>query len=338
MVITSGVVALAIAFVATPICRWAALRRGMFDVPNERSSHSRPTPRIGGVAIVIAFVCAVAVAVRSNLDLQMLIILGGTCAIAALGFVDDLRGLSQVARFLAQVGVSIAVVFGAHIALETFRIPDATIDVAASGAILSVLWLLSLTNAFNFMDGINGIASLQALAAGMSLAIMFVLNGDSIAAAASVALGAAALGFLPWNLPSGSIFMGDGGSVTFGFGFAALVLRLATSGGSFLAGVLIFTPFLLDTGLTLARRIFRRERFFSAHRSHYYQRLVNLGWSHAATSLLWFGLAVLSSGAALAVELGSPALALILGGAVVTLHLFCFGVISAAEQRLLQVE
>jgi UDP-GlcNAc:undecaprenyl-phosphate/decaprenyl-phosphate GlcNAc-1-phosphate transferase len=167
-----------------------------------------------------------------------------------------------------------------------------------------------VTNAFNFMDGLNGIASAQAIVAGVVLAALLSRHGDTAGAALAVAVAAAALGFLPWNLPSGSIFMGDIGSASLGLVLAVLVLRASSAGTSFIAAALVLAPFLADTGCTLLRRIRRRERLTVAHRNHYYQRLNQSGWSHASVTAVWSGLAVVSATAGFLLDLVSPALQL----------------------------
>jgi UDP-N-acetylmuramyl pentapeptide phosphotransferase/UDP-N-acetylglucosamine-1-phosphate transferase len=170
-----------------------------------------------------------------------------------------------------------------------------------AGIVVSLVWLVWLLNAYNFMDGVNGMAGVQAVVAGASLAVLLAAWGDPAGAAVAAALAGAAGGFLPWNFPRASIFMGDVGSTTLGFTFALLALRLADAGAPFAAALLPLVPLLFDATLTILVRIVRGERFFStAHKLHLYQRLLRLGWSHARVTLLWGGLAVGSGAAALA--------------------------------------
>jgi UDP-GlcNAc:undecaprenyl-phosphate/decaprenyl-phosphate GlcNAc-1-phosphate transferase len=165
--------------------------------------------------------------------------------------------------------------------------------------VLTALWTTGVTNAYNFMDGINGIASMEAIVAGAALAVLLSRHGDTAGAVVAVATAGAAAGFLPWNYPKARIFMGDVGSAALGFLLAMLAVRFSFVGGSLLEGALPLLPFLFDTSLTLARRITNRERWWTAHRTHLYQRLTQLGWSHATVTAVWGALALASAGVAL---------------------------------------
>jgi UDP-N-acetylmuramyl pentapeptide phosphotransferase/UDP-N-acetylglucosamine-1-phosphate transferase len=152
------------------------------------------------------------------------------------------------------------------------------------------------------MDGINGIAAIEAIISGMTLMALSARSGDLEGAVVAATLAAASAGFLPWNFPKASVFMGDVASGTLGYIFAALCLRYSARGGSFVAAALPLTPFVFDTSVTLVRRIVKREPFWRPHRSHYYQRLTSLGWTQTAVSLAWAGLALVSSVVALQFE------------------------------------
>ena len=165
----------------------------------------------------------------------------------------------------------------------------------ALSAAIAFLWLAGYTNAFNFMDGINGLAASQAAFTGLGMALLTsVVSGPPISAPLllSVILAGAALGFLPHNFPKTRMFMGDVGSAPLGFLLATLVLWSARDyGWSLLIPLaLLHANFVLDTGITLVRRIIRRERWYAAHREHFYQRLVRSGKSHAFVTLWEMGL------------------------------------------------
>lgn len=296
--------ALFVAVIATPLVRIVALKVGAVDKPNERSSHAVPTPRGGGAAIVLGIVCAillVAAIFARTLDVPAAGILAGTVLIALLGSIDDIRSLPAAVRFGVQLVIAGGVILaGTRIGALS---PDAAFTIGANLSVaMTAFWLVGMTNAYNFMDGINGIASVQGVVAGVALAVLFWRSGDSAGVFLALAAAGASLGFLPWNFPAARVFMGDVGSGALGFLFACLACRLSAARGSLLEGALPLAPFLFDTTLTLVRRIAARERWWSAHRSHLYQRLSRSGFSHTFVTVLWGGLAVVSACAALGVD------------------------------------
>jgi UDP-N-acetylmuramyl pentapeptide phosphotransferase/UDP-N-acetylglucosamine-1-phosphate transferase len=169
---------------------------------------------------------------------------------------------------------------------------------------LAFIWIAVLTNVYNFMDGIDGLAASQAIIAGLALAAAGWLEGNPLLGACGGLLAAASSGFLVFNLPPARVFMGDVGSTFLGFSFAGLTLlgNLGVGGGRLPVefGVIVLAPFLFDSLVTLGRRVARGERWYAAHRSHYYQRLVQSGMSHGQVTGLYAGLAVLAAAAGLA--------------------------------------
>lgn len=321
--------AFALAFVATPLCRRAVLALGVVDVPNERSSHVQPTPRSGGIAILLPL--ALPLAFASNGQWRVALLL--TVVIAGVGLADDVRPLGAGVRLVVHVAAAgSAVVWGGFVLRAVTVPPSVVLSLGAFAIPLTLLFIVGLTNAYNFMDGINGIASVEAIVAGAALAYLLLQGGDRSGAAIAIAVAAAAAGFLPWNFPRATIFMGDVGSGALGFLLAILVVRYSADGGSIVAAVLPLLPFILDTSVTLLRRFFRRERVFAAHRSHFYQRLNILGWTHARVTSLCGGLAV--GGAVVSVAWSSltPSAQFLAAGAVVTLNVIVGVGIAAAER------
>lgn len=223
------------------------------------------------------------------------VILALSFLVSLLGLIDDLRGLPAGFRLVCQLLIaSIAVLHTFAGSFDAVGVPSGMARTLVS--LLAVVWITSLMNAFNFMDGIDGLAAAQAIICGATIGLVALSQGDRISATFAFAAAAAALGFLPWNLRGGSVFLGDAGSLTFGFLFGLLVVRSSSSGlVSVAACAMSLLPFLLDTGVTLARRAVRHEPLFRAHRTHYYQRLVALGWSHASVTGVWSGLALMSA-------------------------------------------
>jgi UDP-N-acetylmuramyl pentapeptide phosphotransferase/UDP-N-acetylglucosamine-1-phosphate transferase len=290
------VVAFATALVGAGLyLRWAPRRA--LDVPNPRSSHSRPTTRGGGLVIVAGFVVGLAVwvATGASLSPRALGWLAGALLVAGVSFVDDLHPLPAVPRLLTHgLGAVVLTVVG---------VQDRELPLVLALP-LAFVWVAMITNVYNFMDGIDGLAIAQAIVAGVAMAIAGTAVGNPLVATAAGLLAAASAGFLFHNLPPARLFMGDVGSTFLGFSFAGLSLlgNLGVGGGRLPVefGLVVLAPFVFDSLVTLARRILRGERWYAAHRSHYYQRLVQGGLSHAQVTGLYAGLAVMAAGAGLA--------------------------------------
>ena len=280
--------------------RWAE-RRQILDVPNERSSHSRPTPRGGGLATVViallgCWFCALFIPPTSWLALVTYT--SGAVLVAGVSWLDDLRPLPYWIRLGVHSLVAILAILGLG-AWRQVSIPLlGQVHLGYLGIPITFLWVVGLINVYNFMDGIDGIAGGQAVVAGLGWAILGWLNGNPLVSALGLLLAATNLGFLGHNWPPARIFMGDVGSTFLGYTFAVLPLlfgvsdQVQTSAKAPLLGVSLVWPFVFDATFTFVRRLRRGENVFAAHRSHLYQRLVIAGCSHAGVSLLYIGLAV----------------------------------------------
>jgi UDP-N-acetylmuramyl pentapeptide phosphotransferase/UDP-N-acetylglucosamine-1-phosphate transferase len=328
--VTAFLVGFVAAGLATPVVRFLAVRARLLDIPNARSSHSVPTPRTGGLAIIFGAGVGLATA-TTGLDAQLGFLLAMSAAMAVMGEIDDVRGLSRAVRLIAQASAAGILVGAAGLSFSPVDLSLATRWLGILAGVVTLLWLVWVTNAYNFMDGINGIAAVQAVMAATTLAVLAHRHGDLAAAALLLAIAGACAGFLPWNFPGGSIFMGDVGSVTIGLALAGLIVRLSLTSVSFVAAALTLAPFLLDTTATLARRIWRREQFLSAHRSHFYQRQVALGYSHAAVTATWSLLALVSALAAVSYDRAGPAARIVLLAAVFLAHVIVAGLIVRSE-------
>ena len=247
----------------------------VLDIPNSRSLHSQPTVRGGGAGAAAAGLAAVALIATSFGDLA-----GGLGAaaggVAALGLVDDLRSAPVGVRFGFQALVAV---------LAAQLLVDGGLGLLWAPVLAATAWLVTYLNAFNFMDGINGISSFQVIAAGATwLVAGQVSELPALATSGAVAV-ALALGFLPFNFPRAKMFLGDAGSYFFGGWLAATAAWAVLKGVPPEAVVAPLALYLLDTGLTLARRIARGESWLQPHKTHIYQRLVALGWSHTRVAL-----------------------------------------------------
>lgn len=255
------------------------------DRPNERSLHQRPTPRIGGLALFPAIVVAVLAAGARDSLLWTPLALAGLLFLISI--VDDWRGLPAGLRF------------GSHLAVAAgFAVWIAGASPLALAGAIAMAWM---TNLYNFMDGANG------LAGGMTVIGFGVLgfaSGDAVLAFAVVGAG---LGFLFFNFDPARVFLGDAGSVPLGFLAGALsFVGVVSKQWPLWFPLLVFAPFVIDATATLVKRMSRRERIWSAHRQHYYQRLVRMGWSHRRLALAEYLLMSACGGLALALLTATP--------------------------------
>lgn len=273
-------IALALVWPGTWLFRRLAPGIGLLDVPNIRSSHALPTPRAGGVVfVVIAPLVALGIAHRMRIALT-----GGEWAllvtgwfIAGVSLIDDWRPLPVRLRLVAQAWAAAGlIVYGGY--LHYFGAGGfGVIDVGWLGVFITFVWIIGLANAFNFMDGMDGLATGQGLIAALAIAWVTMRIGLGWMAVMSATLAGGMLGFFLHNAPPARVFMGDVGSIWLGFTFAGLSVLGAARGEERLSlgfWVLLLGVFLLDTGLTLARRVLKREPVLQAHRTHYYQRLM----------------------------------------------------------------
>ena len=276
-------VALVVALVVTGVVIPLLRRARVLDVPNHRSSHVDVTPRGGGIGVVAGVAAGVVV---GGSDRDVLVVLTGAGLAALVGLADDLRGLGALTRLAAQV------VLAAIVSLLLLAGRDEAVVLLVLGGAVAVVWLVGCLNAFNFMDGINGVSGLTALVAGGWYAWLgHDLSYDALQVA-GLALAGAALGFLPWNAVRARVFLGDVGSYALGFGIGGLALVALLAGASWLQALAPLAIYLADTGWTLVDRVRRGETWHEAHREHVYQRLVIAGWSHQATALVVAGLAL----------------------------------------------
>jgi UDP-N-acetylmuramyl pentapeptide phosphotransferase/UDP-N-acetylglucosamine-1-phosphate transferase len=297
-----GFAALVLAYVGVvSLRRWAESRQ-VLDIPNERSSHTHPTPRGGGLVIVILATAGLILAWLRYPTLSpaaLVAYLVGAWLIAGVSWLDDLRSLPNRVRFAAHsLGAILAILaFGAW---RVVSIPlIGSLDLGVLGLFITFIWIAGLTNAYNFMDGIDGIAGGQAVVAGLGWAFLGWSDQQPLVAALGLLLAATNLGFLGHNWPPARIFMGDVGSAFLGYTFAVLPVIAAQHNPRLaVAGVLLVWPFVFDAAFTFLRRLRNRENVFAAHRSHLYQRLVIAGYSHRTVTLLYIGLA--AAGAILA--------------------------------------
>jgi len=275
-----------IVILAEPVTIPLLRRLRTFDVPGLRSSHSVPTPRGGGIPIAVGLLVAVAL-IRGGASATFAFAVG---FFGLLGFIDDLRALPAVRR-LALQGAGSAVV--AVLLIRPMHL--------AAGAVVTLifaatLWITGFVNAFNFMDGVNGISATHALIAGVAYACYGEWEQQRFLLAAGLAVAVSALMFLPWNAGRARVFLGDVGSYTLGAALATLAALAVLRGLPVEAVVGPLALYLADTAWTLQRRIRAGERWLQAHRTHVYQRWCDAGWSHQEVALLTGAITILLTG------------------------------------------
>ncbi|MDM8545659.1 MraY family glycosyltransferase [Candidatus Venteria ishoeyi] len=282
-------------FIFSLLLTWGLVHSAGFSLahPNERSLHVHPTPRTGGLAILIALVlgCALLWSQLSGInDLHW--IFNATLLIALISFIDDCHPLSPVVRFPIHFMAAALLLGGADLWVLALPLPGLEwVFPGWLSLLFSLLFVVWMTNLYNFMDGMNGFAAGMAVFGFGGLALLGALAGDSVFALLNSLIVAACLGFLVFNFDPARIFMGDVGASLLGFLAAALSLW-----GSQLSlfplwvALLLFSPFIVDATVTLLRRGWRKQKVWQAHRTHYYQRLVQAGWGHKKTSLYAYAL------------------------------------------------
>ena len=302
--------AAALAFAFAPLTARLAVRVGAIDMPGHRKTHAMPTPRLGGVAVVSAIGVVWAAAVwLFNIalprELSIGLLLGGI-PILAISALDDVKGVAASRKLVVHVvGASIAVASGVSLR-EVVHLFDAEIFLGAWSIPLSVVWLVGVTNAFNLIDGLDGLSAGLALIASACMAVVFGLTGQPVMAGAALVLAGAVAGFLPFNLHPARLFLGDFGATALGFCLGAFALKggsTLSTGFAALVPVFIMGLPIADTLIAMARRTInrldsRRGGMFVADRNHIHHRLLANGIDHEHVVLILYGAGVVCALAA----------------------------------------
>jgi UDP-GlcNAc:undecaprenyl-phosphate GlcNAc-1-phosphate transferase len=296
--------------VTIPLLRRAAI----IDVPGHRSSHTIPTPRGGGLPIAAGLLLAAGLIGGANAAVFAFAV----AAFGLLGFTEDLRGLTAGWRLIMQAmgGTMVAVVL-----VSGLTGPAAKLVLLVA---LCAAWITGFVNAFNFMDGVNGISGAHALIAGVVYAGLGWWRHDGFLVPAGAAVAVGALAFLPWNAGRARVFLGDAGSYVLGAALAILAADAVLAGIPVEAALGPLVLYIADTAWTLLRRIRAGERWLEAHRTHVYQRWCDAGWSHQRVTVTAAATTALLSLLGAATLAGDPALraaADLAGAAVVVAYL-----------------
>ncbi|RJQ29373.1 MAG: undecaprenyl/decaprenyl-phosphate alpha-N-acetylglucosaminyl 1-phosphate transferase [Peptococcaceae bacterium] len=314
--------AFCIAFLITPLVRRWAFKHGILDRPNWRKVHRRAVPRLGGLAIYISFTAAVLL--TQELTTPIIGLLIGGSLITLVGIVDDIRGMPARVKLVGQILAALAVIpFGLKVGFLTNPfVGENLIVLGLFGIPVTVFWLVSVTNAVNLIDGLDGLAGGTSFIAALTLAAVIwveLLQGGIFPAQQVVflalALAAAILGFLRYNFHPARIFLGDSGSMYLGFNLAALaVLGLAKSSTfiSVIIPVVILGMPLMDTFFAVLRRYCRQKPIFQPDKEHLHHRLMALGLSHRQAVLCLYAVNVVLGLSAVIMALLAPNQAMVL--------------------------
>jgi len=327
-----------VTFLLTRLFLHPESRMHILDHPNERSLHSQPTPRMGGVAIVCGVAAGgVVVVLFWGYPIPRAVLwLGGLAVlIASVSYWDDRRHLPVGFRLAAHF-LSALLLLLAGLGIDGITLPGATFALpawfAGGASILFTVWMINL---YNFMDGMDGFAGGMAVIGFSTLALLGWWADDQFVATLNLIIASAAAGFLFFNFPPARIFMGDTGSSTLGFLVAGMSLWADTRGVTPLwVSILIFSPFIVDATVTLLRRLVRGEKVWQAHKNHYYQRLVQAGWGHRKTVLLEYLLMLFCAIAGMAAQLASVSVQWGIVISITILYVGYIGTVQAVATRV----
>lgn len=271
----------------TLLLRRYALAKSLIDIPNARSSHSIPTPRGGGIAIVLSFVSAVLLMSKLGLvaTFDFYSLLGSGLLVALIGFADDHGHVAAKWRLLGHFLAASWAVFWLN-GLPPLKFFGSTVYLGWLGDVLAIIYLVWMLNLYNFMDGIDGLASIEAITTCLGLALIFLCVGRTDQVWIFLVLAAAVIGFLYWNFPPARIFMGDAGSGFLGITLSILVFQATKISPELLwSGGILLGVFIVDSTWTLIYRMLRGEKIYVAHSSHGYQHAARYYSSHGVVTL-----------------------------------------------------
>jgi len=294
--------ALAAGYCLAPVVGRLAGKLGALDIPSARKLHTQPVPRLGGVAVYLAFLAGLLAFGAGGREMWGLV--AGASLIVLLGTLDDIYDLPAKVKLAGQIATAAAVIpFGLQVEFVTNPVNGGLIYLGWWGIPVTVFWLVAVTNALNLIDGLDGLATGTAVIAAVTLAVVAWTEGHTEAAAPALILGAAALGFLRHNFYPAKIFLGDSGSMLLGFVLAATAvigLTKSATAVSLIIPILILGIPLFDTTFAVLRRCYRRRPIFNPDRDHLHHRLLDAGLTHRRAVLVVYGVdAVLGASAVL---------------------------------------
>jgi UDP-GlcNAc:undecaprenyl-phosphate GlcNAc-1-phosphate transferase len=311
--------ALTVAIAMTPVSKWLAPHVGMIAQPRSRDIHTRPVPRMGGIAIVVAVMVAL-VFLRSQMEIQQLVaMIFGAAFVSFLGLADDRFTLSAYVRLIAQVGAALFIWYsGVRIAIFSVQWLD---------MLLTVLWVVGITNAMNFLDNMDGLLAGISVVVSAFFLVLAVQNGQILVAMLSAALLGACIGFLFWNLNPASVFMGDSGSMFLGFMLACVAIKLRFAGQSlsvsWMVPLIIMALPVFDTTLVFISRLRRgKNPLTTPGKDHTSHRIANHGFTRREAVLVLYLVCAALGIIGLLVASADEATAYLIGAAVFVVAIY----------------
>ncbi|RUL54168.1 MULTISPECIES: glycosyltransferase family 4 protein [Lysinibacillus] len=324
MLYVSLIVAFLASILVTPLVKRLAFRIGAVDAPNYRKVHSRIMPRLGGLAIFIAFVIGFLILTpdtpkNESPYMSLAIILGAT-VIVITGILDDMYEISAKAKMIGQLVAALIIVFFGGIQIEFINLPfGGELDFGFLSIPFTILWIVGITNAINLIDGLDGLAAGVSTIALITLACMAFLLGNTFVVATAAILACSTIGFLFYNFHPAKIFMGDTGALFLGFMIAVMSL-LGFKGVtvfSFIIPVIMLGVPISDTFFAIVRRLRNKQKWSDPDKSHLHHRLIDIGFSHRQTVLIIYAIAALFGLAAITISVSTLWGAILLSTVVV---------------------
>ncbi|HQD90697.1 MAG: MraY family glycosyltransferase [Syntrophomonadaceae bacterium] len=306
--------AFVVAYFSTPLAIKAAYKLGAIDKPDQRKVHNQTMPRLGGLAIFLAFMIVTLISSWGNAAFYG--ILAGGLIVFLVGMLDDMYQLSPWVKLLGQcLAAAVAMYFGVivHFVTNPF---DGLLALGYLSLPLTFLWIVGVTNAINLIDGLDGLAGGVSAIAAATMGIVSLLHGQTAVAITAFILVAAIAGFLPYNFHPARTFMGDGGSNFLGFVLACLAIMGTAKSAALIS---LFVPIVIlgipifDTFFAIIRRIYKRAPIFMPDKDHLHHRLMALGMSHRRSVLIIYGISAFFGGVAVTLSfITSPKASLLL--------------------------
>jgi len=331
MIYVSLIAAFVASILLTPLVKRLAFRIGAVDAPNYRKVHARIMPRLGGLAIFLAFLIGVAILYPylTSIDVlpwnvsnySLLAIIVGACIIVATGVIDDMREISAKAKMLGQLAAALIVIFVGGIQIDTVNLPFVgELDFGLLSIPLTILWIVGITNAINLIDGLDGLAAGVSTIALITLAIMAFIMSNMFVLVLAAILAVASFGFLFYNFHPAKIFMGDTGALFLGFMISVLAL-LGFKNVTFVAliiPVIILGVPISDTFFAIVRRVRMKKKWSDPDKSHLHHRLLDMGFTHRQTVLIIYGIAMMFGLAAIVLSMAKVWGAILLVAVILT--------------------
>lgn len=301
MLYVSIIAAFVASILLTPLVKRLAFKIGAVDAPNYRKVHARIMPRLGGLAIFLSFLIAVAIfqpilIINENGSNFLLAIIIGACIIVATGVVDDMREISAKAKLVGQLIAALIVIFVGGIQIDMITLPFVgELNFGMLSIPLTILWIVGITNAINLIDGLDGLAAGVSTIALITLAIMAIIMGNMFVLAIAAILAASTFGFLFYNFHPAKIFMGDTGALFLGFMISVLALlgfKNVTVVSLIIPVIILGVP-ISDTFFAIVRRVRMKKKWSDPDKSHLHHRLLDMGFTHRQTVLIIYGIAIM---------------------------------------------